>query len=245
MTTATLTEISRYTAPGATATSTGTRRIGSRKTYSRVIGVLFPLGFLCYGTGFALVSSVNGAPDFLTTMPAHQTTLIAGAFLMLLNTVVDVAKGVLMFPILEGHGKRTAVAYLAAMTLEAALMAVGIVSLLMLAPLGAHAADGWAAGLGSILIQSNTMAYQIAMMTLAVANIFVWSLTFRVQLLPRVLSAWGIAGYVVLTAGSLAELFGIPVSLMASIPGGLFELALGAWLIIRGFIPAAYAKATA
>jgi hypothetical protein len=59
----------------------------------------------------------------------------AAAFLMLLNTGVDIAKGVLMFPILEGHGKRTAIAYLAAMTLEVALMAVGIVSLLLLVPL--------------------------------------------------------------------------------------------------------------
>jgi hypothetical protein len=32
---------------------------------------------------------------------------------------------------------------------------------------------------------------------------------------------------------------------MASIPGGLFELALGAWLIVRGVNPLAYAKSSA
>jgi len=242
MTTATLGEISSSPASRPTVAA---RPISSRKTYSRLIGALFLLGFLSYGTGFALVSSVIGAPDFLTTMPAHQTTLIVGAFLMLLNTAVDIGKGVLMFPILEGHGKRTAVAYLAAMTLEVALMAVGIVSLLMLAPLGTHSAEGWAAGVGSILIQFNAMAYQIAMMSLAVVNVFVWALTYRVRLLPRALSVWGVAGYVILTAGSIAEMFGLPVSLMASIPGGLFELALGGWLLVRGFSPDAYARATA
>ena len=214
----------------------------SSKTYSRVIGALVPLGFLFYGTGFALVSSVIGVPDFLQTMPAHQTTLIAGAFLMLLNTGVDMAKGALMFPVLESHGRRTAVAYLAAMTLEVALMAVGIVSLLMLLPLAhqAGAGTGWSAGVAAILIQSNAMAYQIAMMTLAVVNIFVWLLTFRVRLIPRALSAWGVAGYVVLAAGSVAEFFGLPVSLIASVPGGLFELALGAWLLVKGFNAEAY-----
>jgi hypothetical protein len=246
MTFATLTGVPKFATPAATPVASANLPVGSRKTYSRVIGGLFPLGVLSYGTGFALVSSVIGAPDFLATMPAHQTTLITGAFLMLLNTGVDITKGVLMFPILEGHGKRTAAAYLAAMTLEVALMAMGIVSLLMLVPLSPHAGDGgWAVGLGSVLVQSNITAYQIAMTTLAVANIFVWSLTFRVRLLPRALSAWGVGGYIVLTAGSVAAMFGLPVSLMASIPGGLFELALGAWLMIRGFDPEAYAKATA
>jgi hypothetical protein len=36
--------------------------------------------------------------------------LIAGAVLLLLNTAVDIAKGLLMFPVLEGHEARTAVA---------------------------------------------------------------------------------------------------------------------------------------
>src|SRR5438309_11640948 len=87
--------------------------LGSRMTYSRLIGALFLLGFLFYGVGAALVTSVTGAPDFLATISAHQTTLVIGAFLMLLNTtVVEVGKGVLFFPILENHGKRSALAYL-------------------------------------------------------------------------------------------------------------------------------------
>src|SRR3979411_919683 len=84
----------------------------SRMAYSRLIGALFLVGFLFYGVGAALVTSVTGAPDFLSTISAHQTTLVIGAFLMLFNTVVDVGKGVLFFPILENHGRRSALAYL-------------------------------------------------------------------------------------------------------------------------------------
>src|SRR6266852_8535192 len=86
---------------------------GSRMTYSRLIGALFLVGFLFYGVGAALVTSVTGAPDFLSTISAHQTTLVIGAFLILLNTAVDVGKGVLFFQILENQGKRSALAYLA------------------------------------------------------------------------------------------------------------------------------------
>ena len=88
--------------------------VGSRMTNSRLIGALFLAGFVVYGVGFGLTSSVISAPDFLSTISAHQSTLVLGAFLLLLNTPVDVGKAVLFFPIVESHGKRTALAYLAA-----------------------------------------------------------------------------------------------------------------------------------
>src|SRR5947209_19396787 len=76
---------------------------GSRMTVSRVIGALFLCGFLLYGVGSVLVTSVTGAPDFLSTISANKTILVLGAFLILLNTAVHVGKPVLFFPILEKH----------------------------------------------------------------------------------------------------------------------------------------------
>src|SRR5437868_9225272 len=96
--------VADISAPGASRTNghedRGTRETapGSRMTYSRVIGALFLAGLLFYGVGAALVTSVTGAPDFLSTISAHQTTLFIVAFLMLLNTtLVEVGKGVLFF----------------------------------------------------------------------------------------------------------------------------------------------------
>src|SRR5437879_10465562 len=132
---------------------------GSRRAYSALIGALFLLGFLSYGVGFGLVTSVVGAPDFLATVSAHQTTLVLGAFLMLLNTAVDVGKGVLFFPILENHGKRSALGYLAFVVVQVVMLDVGVLALLLIVPLGQQVSDAgqasaaWAQGLGSLLIQ--------------------------------------------------------------------------------------------
>lgn len=222
--------------------------MGSRSTYSRLIGALFLLGFLSYGVGFALVTSVTGAPDFLATVSAHQTILVFGAFLMLLNSVVDVGKGVLFFPILENHGKRTALAYLAAMIVEVVLLAVGVLALLMIVPIAqqgvvaGQAGAGWAKALGALAVQSNTMAYQIAEMALGLGGIFLCSLLFRTRLIPRFLAMWGVIGYAILVVGTIAEIFGIHIGLVLSIPGGLFELALGFWLLIKGFESNAYSQ---
>jgi hypothetical protein len=217
-------------------------------TYSRLIGALFLSGFLVYGVGSSLVTSVVGAPDFLSTLSGHQTTLVLGAFLMLLNTTVEVGKGVLFFPILEKHSKRTALAYLAALIVEVVLMDVGVLALLMIVPLAQHAVDagqasvGWAKALGSLAVQSNTMAYQIGQMSLALGSVFLCLLLFRTRLIPRFLSIWGLVGYAILMAGTIAEIFGIHIGIMLSIPGGLFEVGLAFWLIIKGFQPEAYGQ---
>ena len=221
---------------------------GSRMTYSRLIGALFLSGFLVYGVGFGLVTSVVGAPDFLSTISAHRTALVLGAFLMLLNTAVEVGKGVLFFPILEKHGKRTALAFLAAVIVEVVLLDLGVLALLMIVPLAQQGVEagqaslGWAKVLGSLAVQSNSMAYQIAEMSLGLGVVFLCSLLFRTRLIPRFLSIWGLIGYAILMAGAIAEIFGNHIGVMLSIPGGLFEVALGFWLIFKGFQPDAYGQ---
>lgn len=39
----------------------------------------------------------------------------------------------------------------------------------------------------------------------------------------------------------VAELFGAPISLVLLIPGGIFEVTLAIWLLVKGFNPASYA----
>ena len=222
--------------------------MGSRKTYSRLIGALFLSAFVFYGLGNGLVTSVLGAPDFPSTISAHQTTLALGAFLMLLNSVVVVGLGVLFFPILENHGKRTALAYLASRIVEAVLLTLGVLCLLMILPLSQHGVDagaasaGWTNGLGALALHSNTMAYQLAMMSLGLGSVFLCLLLFRTRLIPRFLSVWGLIGYAVFLAGAIAEIFGIHIGVLPSIPGGLFELVLSFWLLIKGFQPEAYGQ---
>jgi Domain of unknown function (DUF4386) len=199
----------------------------SRMMYSRLIGALFVAAFFLYGVGFGLVTSVVGAPDSLLTISAQQSTLLLGAFMMLLNSVAVVSIGVLFFPILEQYSKRTAIAYLAARIVEGVFLAVGVLSLLMILPVAQQAVDpastAWVTGIGSIAIQWNTMAYQVAMMTLGLASLFVcWLL------------------YAIFMTGAIAEIFGIHIGVLLAVPGGLFELVLGFWLIIKGFQPEAY-----
>ncbi len=231
--------------PGSSITE---KILGSRRTYARLIGALFIIGFLTYGIGLTLVNSVITVPGFVANLPAVQTTLLIGAFLMLLNTVVDAGKGVLFFPILEHHGKRTALVYLAAIVVQVVFLDLGVIFLLMLVPLANIAADAgassaaWAPGLGALLSDSNTIAYNVGQATLCFGGVFLSILLFRTRLIPRALAGLGVVGYMLHAAGSVSEIFGLPLSLFLLIPGAIFEVGIALWLIIKGFQPAAVAK---
>jgi len=213
---------------------------GSRMTYSRLIGALFLLGFLSYGIGSGLATSLVGSSNFLSTIGANQTLLITGAFLIFLNTGVDVGKAVLFFPILEKHSQRTALAYLATMIVEVVLLAVGALALLLIVPLGKHAGEPGAQTLGSILVQTNFTAYQMGEMVLGVGATLLCVLLFRTQLIPRWLAISGLIGYPILAAGTIAEIFGIHIGLYLTIPGFFFEVVMPFWLIFKGFKPEVY-----
>jgi hypothetical protein len=222
--------------PGPTAAGSMTADV---RTHGRLIGALFLAGFVTYGVGFALVSFVIDERDVPSAVSRHQTTLAVGAFLMLLTTAVDIGKAVLFFPLLDAYGRRTALTYLAAMVFEVALMAVGALSLLTLVPMAEQVETGvlsadLADSLSTLAVDVNAIAYQIGQAGLAFGAFFLCLLLFRARLAPRLLAVWGMLGYLLHFAGAAVELFGIHISLVLLVPGGLFEVAFGAWLLAGG-----------
>src|SRR5438132_10909733 len=81
---------------------------GSRMTYSRLIGALFLAGFLCYGVGSGLATSLVGGSNFLSTIAGSQTILVIGAFLLFLNTGIGRGRGDLVVPFMGNTSNPTA-----------------------------------------------------------------------------------------------------------------------------------------
>lgn len=139
-----------------------------------------------------------------------------GAALVLLNSAAVVAIGLLARPVVARTHPRSAVIYLLTRIFEGLVLTVGLVLVLGDEP---AAAD---------------RAYWVAMVGLGLGSVFVGRALLRAGLVPRLLAAWGVAGYAILAVGGLLELSGTSVGLLLSAPGGLFEVALGGLLVVRG-----------
>lgn len=211
----------------------------STQSRGRVVGSLFLLAFAAYLTGSAMVDSGSGTTDLLPAVPDHQTQIAAGGLLMLLNSAAVAGIGVMVLPVLKQHDKIAAYAYLVSRTVEAVLLAVGVVFVLLLVPLAteyaAVGADPVLPAIGRLALEGNQYAYQVAMIAVGLGGLVFCRVLFRSALVPRLLAAWGLVGYAIFAAGAVLEVLGYGVGLALSVPGGLFELALGVLLIGRGF----------
>jgi hypothetical protein len=228
-------------APAASETKEVRR---TRMRQSRVIGALFLAGFLAYGVGSSIATSIVGRSGFLADVPPVQSLLALGAFLILLNTAVDLGKAVLLYPILHRHSERTALAYFATMIAEVVFLTTGALALFLVVPLAQRAGEPGAQTLGSTLVDLNATSYQVGEMVLGVGATFLCALLLRTRLVPRWLAVSGLIGYPLLVVGTIAELFGVHIGLALTMPGFFFELALPIWLLTKGFDPQAYGGPT-
>ena len=62
---------------------------------------------------------------------------------------------------------------------------------------------------------------------------------FKATLVPRFVAVWGLVGYATMLGGSVLEVLGFDLLLIHTIPGGLWALFIGVWLIAKGFNAAA------
>jgi len=214
----------------------------SQKTIARTFGIFFLLAFLSYGVGSGLIDSITGATDSLINVNSNKTQVIIGVILMaLIHTIVNIGLPVLMVPILKPYNKILSYGYLSAGIAATVTLIIGAIFLMLLVPLSSMYIDAASADtlhfetISTILIKGNYIAYQIGMAIWGLGGLMFCYLLFISKLVPRGLSVWGFIGYIIFISGTILELFGYNVGVQLAIPGGLFEISLSIWLIIKGF----------
>lgn len=157
--------------------------------------------------------------------------------LLLLNSAAVFTIGVLAFRDLRSGHRRLANTYLATRIVEATLLALAPLGTLTLALLNPRTSDTGAErfALARTLVENGNTAYSIAMATLGIGSIFFCRVLLTSGLVPRFLAQLGIAGYAIFALGSVLELSGYGVGLAMSLPGALFEVTAGSYLVAKGF----------
>jgi Domain of unknown function (DUF4386) len=211
------------------------------RTTAKVVGVVYLLGFVVGLVGEGLIQSTMGGADRLAGVAANSTLLAIGALLWLLAVAGDAAHGILMFPILKRQHERVGFAYLGFRILDAVFIGVMVLFVLLQIPLAneyvkAGTADASALNvLSNVVLQGKLYAYEIGMIALGIAGLLLNYTLYTTRLVPRPLAIWGLVGYAIIFGGMVSEIMGSGLGLAASIPGGLWEVFIGVWLIAKGF----------
>jgi len=215
-----------------------------------IVGVLFLTATVTGMLGDSLVGSILNAPDYLMNVYPDRTQVIIGALISFILGLAIVGIAVFLFPILRKHNEPIALGYVSIRTAEFAILLVWSISPLLLITLSQEyieAGDPDAPNfqtLGAVLITLRHWAWRLVYILNGVLTLMLAYLLYQSRLVPRPISVLGLIGGAVLLLGTALDMFGLidvdqGAGLLVVLPGGLFELILPIWLIVKGFNPSA------
>jgi hypothetical protein len=232
--------------------------VTSSRTIATVTGWLFIVTFITsIPAAFVLYPPVLTDPTYIVSAGADMGVKL-GALLEVILVVANVGTAVVLYPLVKRQNSIVALGYVTARVMEGAMIAIGILSLLSVVTLrqefaGAAGADTAAlVPIGSALVAVHDWTFLLGPGFLAPLGngILLGYLMYRSGLVPRGMAMLGLIGGPLLIVAFVAVLFGVyaQVSLpsaIATIPEFVWELSLGIYLVVKGFLPAPITEAYA
>ena len=215
-----------------------------------IVGVLFLTATVTGMLGDSLGGSILNAPDYLMNVYPNRTQVVIAVLMSFILGLAIVGIAVFLFPILRKHNEPIALGYVSIRTAEFAILLVWSISPLLLITLSQEyvkAGDPDASNfqtLGAVLIALRHWAWRLVYILNGVLTLILAYLLYQSRLVPRPISVLGLIGGAVLLLGTALDMFGLidvdqGAGLLVVLPGGLFELILPIWLIVKGFNPSA------
>ena len=234
----------------------GARAAAPYRGTARLAGALYLLTFASSIPALPLLGPLLDDPAGYVLGAGADGSVVAGALLDLVNALACVGTAVVLFGVVKRWGEHLALGFLASRLVEAAVIAIGVVSVLAVVTLrqdGPPAGDD-GSGLAAVaqgLVAVRDWTFLLGPGVMAGVNaLLLGSLMLRSGLVPRVIPIAGLVGAPLLIASDLLTMAGVNeqlsvLSAVAVAPIFVWELSLGLWLLVRGFRPAAFAGAAA
>jgi len=205
-------------------------------------GGLYLVTFISSIPAWFLLAPVLDNPDYILGS-GSDTQVLLGCFLDLINAFACVGTAVALYPVVKRQNGSAALGFVTSRVMEAAIIVIGVVSLLTVVTLrqdlaGTAGAD--AASLvttGQSLVATRDWTFLLGPDLMAGINaLLLGTLMYRSRLVPRVIPLMGLIGAPLLIAASIAIFFGASsLLLIAAIPVALWEFSLGVYLVVKGF----------
>lgn len=212
---------------------------------ARAAGLLYLLTFAASFPALALLGPVL-EPGYVLG-PGQDVRVTTGALLDLVNAGAAIGTAVVLLPVMRRYGEALALGFVAARTMEAAIIAIGVVDVLAVVTMRGEVAPGADATAltttASALVTARDWTFLLGPGLVPGINaLLLGILMYRSGLVPRAIPVIGLVGAPLHLLSVLATAYGLNtqlsvVSAVAVLPIVAWELSLGLWLTFRGFRP--------
>jgi Domain of unknown function (DUF4386) len=208
-----------------------------------VAGLLYLLTFAASIPAVFLMGPVLTNPDYVLGAGADRQVIL-GAFLDIITALAGIGTAVALFSVVKRQHEGLAIGFVASRGFEAAVIAVGVVSVLAVVTLRQPGATGVEAT--SLVITQQALVavkdwtFMIGPGMAGLNALLLGTLMYRSALVPRIIPTLGLIGAPLYWSAQIATMFGFNETTtvwsgVGLLPIFVWELSLGLWMTFKGF----------
>ncbi len=248
-----MTTDSRTHQPTSPGRSPARPRMQPTRKIALAAGIAYLVTFAASLPQLKLFANVIADPTAYITHPGSNAAVQWGSVLEFLTAASGVATAVLLYPVTRRVSRTAAIGFVTSRVVEAALIMVGVVSILSVVTLQHHfagvgGAQAQALGVtGESLVALRQWTFLLGPGVMAGVNdLLLGYLLYRSGLVPRVIAIVGLVGGPLILMSDTATILGgwaqiSGPALLFGLPVAVFELSVGVYLTVKGFRPTAVA----
>ena len=223
----------------------------STRANSRAAGIFYVLTFASSIPALILLAPVLNDPAYVTGA-GQDTRVLWGCLLDTVNALTAIGSAVAVYSVVKRQNGSMALGFVTSRLVEAAVVMIGVVSLLAVVTMrqdfagsGADAASMTVTANALVSLRDWTFLFGPGLMPVFNALLF-GTLLYRSRLVPRIIPTVGLIGAPLLFVAFVASLFGgfaqvSTASFLLTLPIAAWELSVGIWMTFKGFRPEAVA----
>ncbi len=229
----------------AAATTAPAVRRDPTRNHARAAGILYLLTFASSIPALILIGPILDDTGYVTSA-GHDTRVIWGCLLDTVNALTAVGTALAVYSVFKRRNGSLALGFVTSRLVEAAVIMIGVVSLLAVVTMrqdfagsGADAASVTVTANALVDVRNWTFLFGPGLMPALNAVLF-GTLLYKSHLVPRIIPTIGLIGAPLLFASFTATLFGAfdqvsAASFLLTLPIAAWELSVGIWMTFKGF----------
>ncbi|HEX5095931.1 MAG TPA: DUF4386 domain-containing protein [Acidimicrobiia bacterium] len=177
----------------------------------------------------------------------NETAVLWGGLFEVITALTGIGTAVVLYRVLRRDSQSAAIGFVASRTLEAAMIFVGVISLLSVVTMrqdyGTVGDSSNLLPISHALVAVHDWTFLLGPGVMPAINALCFAtVMYRTRLVPRIIPTIGLIGAPLLLASSTATLFGAheqvsTSAMLMALPIAAWELSVGVYMTVKGFRP--------